>query len=151
MIISSPAFNTGEKIPSGFTCDGADISVPLEWSDVPENTKSLALIMDDPDAPIGTWIHWIVYNIPPSISGFTKNQPQNAELHNGIMQGLNSWPKTGYGGPRPPGGTHRYFFKLYALDCILESRKKITKRRLLKEMEGHIIEKAEMFGTYSRK
>lgn len=150
MIISSPAFQAGERIPKEFTCDGQDISIPLEWSDIPENAKSLALIMDDPDAPIGTFVHWVVYNIPTSIPGLAKDQPKFQELPDGILQGTDSMKRTGYCGPCPPGGTHRYFFKLYALDCLLEPQKKLTKNALLKAMEGHIIEKVEMFGVYSR-
>lgn len=151
MIISSPAFQTGGKIPSEFTCDGEDISVPLERSGIPEDTMSLALIMDDPDAPMVTWVHWVVYNIPPSISGFPKDLPKTEALPDGIEQGLNTWPKIGYGGPCPPGGTHRYFFKLYALDCVIESGKPLSKKGLVKTMDGHIIEEAEMFGIYHRK
>jgi hypothetical protein len=106
--------------------------------------------MDDPDAPMGTWIHWVVYNIPVSTHGFSEHQPKKELLPDNIRQGVNSSHKTGYGGPCPPSGTHRYFFKLYALDCMLDEHPAMTKKDLLNIMEGHVLEKAEMYGIYSR-
>jgi Raf kinase inhibitor-like YbhB/YbcL family protein len=151
MIISSPAFQAGGDIPSEFTCEGTNTSIPLEWSSIPKNTKSLALIMDDPDAPVGIFVHWVVYNIPPAVSGFPKDLPNTQELEDGIRQGTNDTSKTGYCGPCPPSGTHRYFFKLYALDCMLKPKDALLKSDLLKAMEGHIIENTEMIGLYKRK
>ena len=151
MKIISPAFDPGKSIPTQYTCDGANISVPLKWHDVTGETKSLALIMDDPDAPMGTWVHWVVYNIPPSMSGFSENQPKTENLPDSSKQGINSSHKTGYGGPCPPSGIHRYFFKLYALDCMLEESGQRTKKDLLDNMEGHVLEKSEMHGIYQRK
>lgn len=144
MKLTSPAFAHNGAIPSEYTCDGDDLSLPLIISDAPSNTKSLALIMDDPDAPVGTWDHWIVFNITPS----TKEIPQGTEP-NGIA-GRNSWGKTGYGGPCPPSETHRYFFKLYALDTILNLPEGSTKKDIEKAMQGHIIAQAQLMGTYKR-
>ena len=144
MKLTSPAFANNDIIPSEFTCDGADASPPLIISDVPSNAKSLALVMDDPDAPVGTWDHWIAFNIPPS----TKQISKRAEPEG--IAGKNSWGRTGYGGPCPPSGTHRYFFKLYALDTILNLPEGATKKDLEKAMQGHIIAKAELMGTYKR-
>ncbi len=145
MKLTSSAFINNGAIPSEFTCDGADLSPPLLISDVPKNAKSLALIMDDPDAPVGTWDHWIVFNIPSSTNQIAKGTEPDG------IAGKNSWGRTGYGGPCPPSGTHRYFFKLYALDTELNLLKSATKRDLERAMEGHIIEKAELMGTYKRR
>ena len=142
--IASTAFAEGEMIPKKYTCDGDDISPPLQISDVPENTKSLALIMDDPDAPVGVWDHWIVFNIPASISQISEGEePQGTP-------GKNSWGRTGYGGPCPPSGTHRYFFKLYALDTMLDLEPGASKKKVLKAMEGHILAQGELMGKYKR-
>lgn len=145
MKLTSPAFANNGAIPSEFTCDGAGLSPPLSISDIPKNTKSLALISDDPDAPVGTWDHWIVFNIPTS----TTLIPKGAEPSG--VAGRNSWGKTGYGGPCPPSGTHRYFFKIYALDTILNLPKGSAKKDLETAMQGHIIEKAELIGLYNRR
>ena len=148
--IESPAFGNGEMIPKKYTCDGDDVSPPLKWKDVPEGTKSLALICDDPDAPLMTWVHWIVYNIPPEKDGLEENIPKKEILEKG-MQGKNSWGKIGYGGPCPPGAKpHRYFLKLYALDSMLDIEPGIKKKKLMKEMEGHILAKTELMGLYKR-
>ena len=144
MKLTSTAFTHNNPIPSEYTCDGLDLSPPFGISDVPSNTKSFALVMDDPDAPVGTWDHWIVFNIPSS----TRQIPKGTEP-NGVG-GRNSWGRTGYGGPCPPSGTHRYFFKLYALDTILNLPEGATKKDLEKAMQGHIIAKAELMGTYKR-
>jgi hypothetical protein len=145
--ITSPAFAPGQLIPSKYTCDGQDISPPLQWSDIPADTKSLALIMDDPDAPVGTWDHWLVFNLPPDLAGL----PEKASKPKEASDGKNSWGRLGYGGPCPPRGVHRYFFKLYALDTTLALAQGANKGQLLSAMAGHILTQAELMGTYSRK
>ncbi len=152
--IFSPAFKNGEEIPTLYTCEGKDISPALFWEGVPEGTKSLALIVDDPDAPDPaapriTWVHWVLYNIPPTATGLKENIGEK-ELPQGTKQGMNNWGKTTYGGPCPPIGRHRYFFKLYALNSILPDLNNPTKAKLLKAMEGKIIQKAELIGTYKK-
>lgn len=149
--ITSSVFKEGEPIPSKYTCDGEDISPPLKWSSLPEGTKSLALISDDPDAPVGTWVHWVIYNIPPTVTELEEGIPSDKELPSGAKQGMNDFKKIGYGGPCPPSGTHRYFFKLYALDSELNLEPRATKKDVLKAMEGHILEMGQLMGTYSRK
>jgi len=151
MEIHSTAFRNGETIPSIYTCDGKDISPQIAWSNIPPGTKSLALICDDPDAPGGTWVHWVIFNIPSSLNGLSENMPRTPMLPNDIIQSKNSWGRTGYGGPCPPRGVHRYYFKLYALDISL----KIDSNSLIKDVSGamkdHILGKAELMGRYSRK
>ncbi|RLC65970.1 MAG: YbhB/YbcL family Raf kinase inhibitor-like protein [Chloroflexi bacterium] len=149
--LTSPAFAHGEPIPSKYTCDGEDISPPLEWSGAPAGTQSFALIMDDPDAPVGTWIHWVLYNAPAETNALPEGVPADAELSDGSLHGKNSWRRTDYGGPCPPSGTHRYFFKLYALDTTLNLDAGATKKQLLQAMEGHILDQAELVGTYKRR
>ena len=147
MEILSPVFAHNEMIPSRFTCDGEDVSPPLQWKNAPPDTKSFALIMDDPDAPIGTWVHWVLFNIPADVDHLVEgieNLPGNTK------HGLNSWRRTDYGGPCPPGGTHRYVFTLYALDCELAFDAGITKKKLLNAIEGHIISTCELIGLYKR-
>ncbi|HER62453.1 MAG TPA: YbhB/YbcL family Raf kinase inhibitor-like protein [Desulfobacteraceae bacterium] len=154
LIITSPEFfNTGE-IPAEYTCDGLDVSPPLEWSGVPDDAKSLVLIVDDPDAPDPaapkmTWVHWVLYNLPPSITSFEQGITIY-DLPPGAREGKNNWKQTGYGGPCPPIGRHRYFFKLYALDTVLPDLGNPTKEQLEKAMEGHVIEQAELIGMYQR-
>jgi len=144
MKLTSPAFANNGAIPSEHTCDGNDLSPQLVISDVPASAKSLALVMDDPDAPVGTWDHWIVFNIAPSTKQLAKGtEPQG-------VAGRNSWGRTGYGGPCPPSGTHRYFFKLYALDTKLSLAEGSTKKDLERAMQGHIIAQAQLMGTYKR-
>jgi Raf kinase inhibitor-like YbhB/YbcL family protein len=150
MQITSTAFIEGSMIPSKFTCDGWDISPPLEWKDIPAGTKSFALISDDPDAPMGTWVHWVVYNIPPTITGLGENVKPDKEFKNGMRQGNNNWPKIGYGGPCPPSGTHRYFFKLYALDTMLDLKSGATKAQLLEATKGHVLAETQLMGKYKR-
>ncbi|MBC7119287.1 MAG: YbhB/YbcL family Raf kinase inhibitor-like protein [Methanobacteriaceae archaeon] len=150
MKIRSTAFNDGERIPKKYTCDGEDISPPLIWEDIPEGTVTLALISDDPDAPSKTWTHWLIFNIPPELNGLPESVEKVGELENGIMQGFNDFGRIGYGGPCPPFGVHRYFFKLYALDTSLDLEPGTSKEELLEAMEGHIIEKTQMIGLYSR-
>ena len=147
MKITSKAFTDGGNIPSKYTCDGENISPPISWGDAPNNAKSFALIYDDPDAPGGTWDHWILYNIPAE----TSSLPENAiSLPKGTRIGLNSWPKTEYGGPCPPSGTHRYIFHLYTLDTTLDLPEEVTSETLRKEMEGHILATATLTGLYQR-
>jgi len=149
--IYSSAFEDGGMIPSKYTCDGADISPPLAWSGLPEGTKSIAIINDDPDAPMGTWVHWVIYNIPPTAQGLAEDIKRVEKLPDGTLQGKNSWGRIGYGGPCPPGGTHRYFFKIYALDKVLKLKPGATKEELLTAMKGHILAQAQFYGKYSRK
>lgn len=145
--LSSTAFAGGEPIPVRYSCDGEDISPPLAWSDPPEDTQSLALIMDDPDAPGGTWDHWIVFNIPADMRAL----PEAVSAGNVSAKfGKNSWGRNNYGGPCPPGGTHRYFFKLYALDTSLGLDKNANKGQVLAAMNGHILAETELMGTFSR-
>jgi len=151
MKLISSAFKEGEMIPSKYTCDGPDVSPPLEWSDAPAGTKSFALISDDPDAPVGTWVHWVIFNIPANEHKLEENVPKTEVLKNGARQGKNDFGRLGYGGPCPPGGTHRYFFKLYALDRELDLRPGATKRDLLKAMEGHVLAEAYLMGKYKRR
>src|SRR3990167_1037537 len=117
--LKSQAFKGGDLIPDKYTCEGPDVSPPLRWNDPPRETHSFALIADDPDAPMGTWVHWVVYNIPAGERGLDENVPKQERLPNGAMQGMTDFHRVGYGGPCPPSGTHRYFFKLYALDVAL--------------------------------
>ncbi len=145
MKISSTAFENNGMIPSEYTCDGSDVSPPLVVSDVPNETKSLAIILDDPDAPMGTFTHWIVWNIPPQKTIFTKGEKIS------LPQGKTSFGSRSYGGPCPPAGTHRYFFKLYALDIILNIKEGSTKTDLEKAITGHILAEANLIGKYSRR
>jgi len=154
MKLASAAFADGAEIPSLYTDDGRDISPPLAWTGVPEGTKSLVLIVDDPDAPDPkapkmTWVHWVLYNLPPSASGLPEDV-QPGDLPSGTLEGRNDWKRTGYGGPAPPIGRHRYFHKLYALDTVLPDLGTPAKAELLAAMEGHILAKAELMGTYER-
>ena len=149
--LSSPVFAQGAAIPAQFTCDGADKSPPLTWTGAPAGVQSFALIMDDPDAPIGTWVHWVIFNIPASTTDLPATIGPDPTLEDGSIQGLNSWRRVGYGGPCPPRGQHRYFFKLYALDTMLALRSSATKTDLLRAMEGHILAQAELMGVYRRR
>lgn len=148
--LTSSAFEEGGMIPRKYTCDDIDVSPPLAWDAVPDGTKSLALICDDPDAPVGTWVHWVVFNIPSEVYDLAENQPHEETLPNGATQGRNDFRNIGYGGPCPPSGTHRYFFKLYALDTLLDLKPGATKKDLLKAMEGHILAQAQLMGRYRR-
>ena len=150
MEITSSAFGSGEMIPAKYTCDGADFSPQLEWSGSPAGTRSFALICDDPDTPMGTWVHWVIYDIPPTAMMLAEGITREKDLPGGGTQGINDFRRIGYGGPCPPGGTHRYFFKLYALDAMLGLKPGITKDQLLTAMRGHILGEAQLMGTYRR-
>ncbi len=150
MRLSSSAFEDGGYIPPKYTCDGEDVSIPLEFDDIPEEAQSLALIMDDPDAPGGTFVHWIVYNIPPMPGVLPEAVPNEPYLSEGIRQGVNSFGKIGYGGPCPPGGAHRYMFKLYAVDMPFDLEAGLSKHELLSAMDGHLISGAGLMGIYER-
>jgi Raf kinase inhibitor-like YbhB/YbcL family protein len=150
LVITSSAFSEGQAIPNRYTCDGPDVSPDLAWSGVPETAASLALICDDPDAPMGMWVHWVLFNIPADADGLSAEIPSDAILENGARHGKNDFGKLGYGGPCPPGGTHRYFFKLYALDTQVELDSGSTKDQLLEAMEGHILAEGQLMGIYSR-
>lgn len=144
--LTSTAFEQGGPIPPKYSCDGEDISPPLAWDKPPAETRSLALIMDDPDAPVGTWVHWVVFAIPPELIALPEGM-QGSEL--AVTVGENSWGRSDYGGPCPPSGTHHYFFKLYALDTALNLDKSASKKQVLAAMDGHILAEADLMGTYS--
>ncbi len=153
MQISSSAFAHNETIPTQYTCDGQDRSPPLAWSGVPAGARSLVLIVDDPDvpdpaAPRRTWVHWLLYNLPPDSTGLAE---ATQSLPPGTREGVNDWGRTGYGGPCPPIGRHRYFHKLYALDVVLPDLGRPNKAALERAMQGHILAQAELIGTYSRR
>ena len=152
LTLTAPAFKNNGSIPAVYTCDGKDISPELNWSGVPKNARSLVLIVDDPDAPDPaapkmTWVHWVLYNIPPTATGLAEGIKDNA-LPAGTLQGLNDWRRTGYGGPCPPIGRHRYFHKLYALDIVLPDLQQPTKALVEQAMQGHIIGDIVLLGTY---
>lgn len=152
--ITSSAFDNSQAIPANYTCSGADISPPLNWSGVPDEARSLVLVVDDPDAPDPaapkmTWVHWLVYNIPPDVAGLAENAEATG-LPAGSEQGLNDWQHNGYGGPCPPIGRHRYFHKLYALDCVLQGLDRPTKAQLEAAMQGHVISQAQLVGTFEK-
>ena len=148
--LTSSAFKDGAMIPARYTCDGKDISPPLNWSEVPEGTQSFTLICDDPDAPIGTWVHWVVYNIPDNVTALPENVLPHKSVMGNILQGMTDFRRIGYGGPCPPRGTHRYYFKIYALDTMLNLPAGATKRELLRAMEGHILVEGQLMGRYGR-
>ena len=150
--IESPAFTASGRIPRKHTCEGDDLAPPLAWSGVPPGAKSLALIVDDPDAPDPkapkmTWVHWVLYDIPPTAPGLPAG---GAPLPPGTLAGRNDWKRTGYGGPCPPIGRHRYFFKLYALDAAIGDIGEATKAKLEAAMKGHVVAQAELVGTYQK-
>jgi len=154
LAITSTAFAPNAAIPSLYTCEGKDISPPLAWSNMPAGTKSLALIVDDPDAPDPaapkmTWVHWVLCNIPPTASGLPE-AVKSTELPAGTHEGVNDWRRTGYGGPCPPIGRHRYFHKLFALDTALPELKRADKSALEKAMQGHVLDQAVLIGTYQK-
>jgi Raf kinase inhibitor-like YbhB/YbcL family protein len=149
--IATTAFSAGETIPKKFTCDGPDVSPQLSWKEAPAGTQSFALIMDDPDAPVGTWVHWVLYNVPANITELQEGVEKQEQLASGALQGRNDFHKAGYGGPcPPPGKPHRYFFKLYALDTKLNLKAGGTKPDLERAMKGHILVETELMGRYGR-
>lgn len=151
LTLTSPAFAEGDPIPQRYTCDGADVSPPLSWSGAPAGTVSFALIVDDPDAPVGTWVHWVLFNIPADQRGLGEDLPAGDRLDDGSIHGRNGWGDLGYGGPCPPAGsTHEYAFKLYALDTTLELDPGAKKRAVTSAIEGHLLGYAILRGTYSR-
>jgi hypothetical protein len=154
LTIGSAAFEDGAPMATKYTCEGDDISPPLQWEGIPEGTRSLALIMDDPDAPDPaapkmTYVHWVLYNLPPDSNGLPE-RTRSEDLPPGTLEGLNDWQRTGYGGPCPPIGRHRYFHRLYALDTVLDDLGQPTKAQLLKAMESHVLAQAQVMGTYKK-
>jgi Raf kinase inhibitor-like YbhB/YbcL family protein len=150
MKLTSSAFTEGGMIPKKYTCDGDDASPPLAWRDAPVGAKSLALICDDPDAPVGTWVHWVLFNLPPTLTALTEAVPPDKAPKVGGIHGTNSWRKIGYGGPCPPSGTHRYFFKLYALDTQLNLGNSATAKDVQAALKGHVVAEAQFMGRYKR-
>jgi len=149
--LTSAAFADGQPIPVKYTADALDISPPLAWSNAPAGAKSFALIADDPDAPAGTWVHWVIYDLRPAIKSLGEDQFKVAQFKDGAKQGLNDFKKTGYNGPAPPPGkAHRYYFKLYALDRVTGLAPNATKADLLKAMDGHVLGEGKLMGTYQR-
>ena len=147
--LTSRAFTEGQPIPRQYTCDGVNVSPPLEWS-VPKSAKTIAIIADDPDASAGTWVHWVLYNLPADNIGLVENLPVAEDLKAGGFQGKNDFGKIGYGGPCPPSGTHRYFFKVYAVDSELPLKAGATKAEVEKAMAGHVVAQVQLMGTYRR-
>jgi hypothetical protein len=150
MKLTSSAFHEGQPIPRKYTCDGDDISPPLSWTGVPEGAASLVLISDDPDAPGGTWDHWVLHDLAPGLDGLPEAVPATGDVPGGGVHGRNGWGRSDYGGPCPPGGTHRYFFKLFALDTKLGIGPGKSKAEVTAAMEGHVLAEAQLMGTYSR-
>jgi Raf kinase inhibitor-like YbhB/YbcL family protein len=151
MNITSAAFENGQVVPRKHTCQGDDASPALLWNDVPAGAKSLALICNDPDAPVGDWVHWVIYNLPTSLNGLPEGVPPTETLPNGAHQGLNDFRRSGYGGPcPPPGKPHRYFFTLYALDATLPPKEHATRRDFMRAIQGHVLAEAKVMGTYKR-
>jgi Raf kinase inhibitor-like YbhB/YbcL family protein len=149
--LTSPAFKEGEPIPQQYTDDGKNVSPPLQWSGVPQGTRSLVLIADDPDAPRGVWVHWVVFNLPPDTHELAEAQPAEATLPGGARQGKNDFGNLGYGGPAPPRGKpHRYFFKLYALDTSLDLPAGATKDQVVAAAKGHVLAEGQFMGKYGR-
>lgn len=148
--VRSSAFSEGAFIPSRYTCDGENVSPDLEWSSVPKGTKSIAVIADDPDAPRKTWVHWVLFNLPPSLQALAANVPTTATLANGGIQGVNDANELGYDGPCPPSGIHRYYFKVYALDITISLKSGCTKEQLLTAIEGHALADGVLMGRYTR-
>ena len=148
--VTSVAFQQGQPIPRPYGCGGVNISPPLEWSGVPKTAKTIAIVVNDPDAPGGTFVHWVLYNIPADNIGFVENVPMSDTLKAGGFQGMNDFQKIGYGGPCPPSGTHRYFFKLYAVDTDLPLKAGATWAELEKALDDHVVAQGQLMGTYQR-
>jgi Raf kinase inhibitor-like YbhB/YbcL family protein len=152
MQLTSAAFKDGEPIPAKYTCDDKNVSPPIQWTGAPSGTKSFSLIADDPDAPVGTWVHWVVYDLPATATEFGEDMPKGQYLPGGARQGMNDFKHLGYGGPcPPPGKPHRYFFKLFALDAQLGLKPGATKKEVERAMEKHILAEGKLMGTYKRK
>lgn len=151
LTVKTTAFDTGKDIPKRYTCEGDDISPKLEWSGVPPQAKALAVICDDPDAPVGTWTHWVLFNLPPTTPSLDERYPKDKEFNTGAKHGVNDWKQPGYRGPcPPPGKPHRYFFRVYALDAPLGLAAGATRQQVLDAMKGHILAQGEVMGTYRR-
>lgn len=151
MTLASPAFEEGAPIPEKYTCQGPDVSPPLEWSNVPEGTKSLAMVVEDPDAPGGPFVHWVIYNIPPAGTGLPEDVPGDESLADGSIQGQNGFHRTGYAGPcPPPGKAHRYFFRIFALSDVLPAKSDPGEKDLMDLMRGRVIGQGELMGTAQR-
>jgi len=148
--MTSPAFTQGQAIPKRYSRYGDDVSPPLAWSGIPDGTREIVLICDDPDAPVGTWVHWVVYGIPATSAGMKEGVPKDATLADGAKQGKNSWGEIGYGGPQPPSGTHRYVFKVYAVDSPTGLTPGATKQQVIAAIDGHVLARGELMGTYAR-
>ena len=148
--ISAEAFQAGGAIPEEYTCDGSDVSPALSWRGIPANAKSIALIMDDPDAPMGTFVHWVLFNIPSDTTKLPRGVPGNRTLNDGSSQGITDFGRTGYGGPCPPGGTHRYYFRIYALDTMLDLQPGSSRKQLENAMKRHVLAQGELMGKYER-
>ncbi len=148
--IVSPAFEQGGMIPAKYTCDGMDISPALKFEGIPEEAKSIALIADDPDAPMGTWVHWVLFNLPAGTTELNENMPKDGQLPNGAIQGTTDFGRTGYGGPCPPSGVHRYYFKVYALNDKLQLDSTATKADVSQAMQGKILAEGQLMGKYKR-
>ncbi len=151
MKLTSSAFAEGDRIPNRHTCEGGDVSPPLNWTGAPAETKSFVIIADDPDAPAGTWVHWVIYNMPVDLSGVGESVSDRERLPNGALQGMNDFKRIGYGGPcPPPGKPHRYYFTLYALDRVLDVKPGATKSHLLSACRGHVLAEAKLMGRFGR-
>lgn len=149
--LTSPAFKEGERIPDRFTCEGEDVSPPLHWSVPPAATKSFVVIADDPDAPGGTWVHWVIYNLSLDLRGLPEGIPAKDHWLDGALHGLTDFKRVGYGGPcPPPGKPHRYYFKLYALDAVLNLKPRATKSQVLEACRGHVLGEAQLMGRFGR-
>jgi hypothetical protein len=149
--LTSSAFKSGDPIPRRYTCEGEDLSPPLHWSVPPAATKSLVIIADDPDAPVGTWVHWVIYDLPLDLRGLTEAVPPKDRLPNGALQGLNDFKRVGYGGPcPPPGKPHRYYFTLYALGVTLNLKPRASKAQVLDASKGHVLAEAQLMGRFGR-
>lgn len=151
MELKSSAFTEGANIPRKHTCDAEDISPLLRWDNAPAGTKAFVLIADDPDAPVGTWVHWVIYDLPPETKELAEGTAKTETLEHGTKQGMNDFRRVGYGGPCPPSGSpHRYFFKLYALDAPTNLKPRATKQQLLDAIKGHVLAEAQLMGRYGR-
>jgi Raf kinase inhibitor-like YbhB/YbcL family protein len=151
LTVKTSAFEPGKSIPKKFTCEGMDLSPKLEWSEAPESAMSIAVICDDPDAPGGTWTHWVLFNLDPATTSLQEGMPLDREFPDGARHGINDWKHLGYRGPMPPAGKlHRYYFRVYALDCVLTLAAGATRQQLLDAIKGHIVAEGEVMGTYQR-